>query len=115
MKQLILSLGFLALLSCGSKTVNLESHDTQSKTVIRVLGEKESSLDPFRVNITVEANGLKEHVATEIYAGTIDSTNLKFDWREPGVCLMTFTQQDNTTRKILAVALEDKIGLKEME
>jgi hypothetical protein len=115
MRKLFLALTCTLFMACGSKKATLESVDTKTATHIHILAERESSLDPFQVNIQVEGNGLKESIGTEIFAGQLDSTNVHFDWREPGVCLITFMQQDNTKRKILAVALPERIGLKEME
>ena len=104
----------LVLASCGSKNVELNSKDPQSDAHITITGEKVSSVDPYKVNILVESQNKKESVGTEIFSSTLDSTNVNFEWQQPGVCLITFSQQDNSTRKILAVALENKIGLKEI-
>ena len=115
MKHLVLiSIIALTLFSCDNKTVELNSQDPKSNAHIKITGEKASSIDPYKVNILVEATEKKESVSTEIFSGSLDSTNVKFDWQEPGVCLITFSQQDNSIRKILAVALENKIGLKEI-
>ena len=115
MKHLLISsLIVFGMFSCGNKNVELNSQDPKSNAHIKVIGEKTSSLDPYKVNIIVEANEKKESVGTEIFSGSLDSTNVNFEWQEPGVCLITFSQQDNTTRKILAVALENKIGLREI-
>ena len=115
MKHLLISLFFVsAIFSCGSKNVELNSQDAMSDAHIKITGEKVSSVDPYKINIVVESEGKKESVGTEIFSGSLDSTNVNFDWQEPGVCLITFSQQDNSTRKILAVALGNKIGLKEI-
>ncbi len=115
MKHLLISLLIaFSCFSCGEKNVELNSQDSKSDAHIKITGEKGSSVDPYKVNIFVEANGKKESVGTEIFSGSLDSSNVNFDWQQPGVCLITFSQQDNSTRKILAVALENKIGLKEI-
>lgn len=102
------------LIACGSKTAHLESKDTKTDTHLVVSGKKDSSLDPYVVTILVEGFNQKQDVDIEVYAGALDNSNVSFDWQEPGVCLVTFTQQDNVQRKILAVAMENKIGLKEI-
>ena len=111
---LLFSLSSIFLFACSTTPVHLDSLDTRTETHVLVAGEKPSPVDPFKVNITVESNGLKESIGTEIYAGKLDSTNVHFDWKEPGVCVITFTEQDDTRRKIMAVATEKRIGLREI-
>ena len=114
MKHLFLVPFLLALFACNEKKANIKSQDPTSDANVVVTAEKEGMGEPFLVNIQINAKDLKESVGTEIYAGNLDSTNVHFDWQEPGVCLVTFDQQDNTQRKILAVAMEGKLGLKEI-
>lgn len=110
---LFCSLPFI-LFSCGSKHAELRSKDPKSTATVRLSAEKGTSFDPFLVNIEVSSNELKETIGTEIFASQLDSTNVHFEWQQPGMCLIKFKQQDDTERTILAVVLEDKIGLKEL-
>lgn len=114
MKYPFLSIACMVLFSCSEKTAHIGSKDSNSDAHIQITAEKANSFDPFQVNVMMEGNGLKKNVVTEIYASTIDSTNLKFEWLEAGVCLMTFTQQDNTKRKIRAVLMDDGIAFKDL-
>lgn len=114
MKHLFLAACTLVLFSCDEKKASLQSQDPKSRAQVLVTAEKEGMGEPFLVNIQIKADSLRESVGTEIYAGDLDSTNVHFDWQEPGVCLVTFHQQDNTERKILAVVVAGKVGLKEV-
>ena len=109
----ILLLLSVFLYSCKKESIHLEDVSPDSKITITIKGEKSSSMDPFLVNITTKGYGFNETITTEIYSGTIDSNNLKFNWKSNKECYFVFLQQDNTTRKMHLKVDDDRILLSE--
>ena len=101
------------LFSCKKESIHLEDVSPDRKITITVEGEKPSSMDPYMVNISTKGYGFNETISTEIYSGTIDSNNLKFNWVSNKECYFVFLQQDNTTRRMHLKVDDDRILLSE--
>ena len=101
------------LFSCKNEKVQILDSSPDKKIKITILGEKSSTVDPFMVNIKTEGYGYNETISTEIYASTLDSNNVKFNWRNNKECYFIFLQQDNTVRRMHLKIDDEQIMLNE--
>jgi len=112
MKKLILLLFSVFLLSCGEKKESLIKESTDKKVKISLIGTKSMALDPWKLDIQVEAYGEKGTLSTE-YHGEISDSNITFLWLENGVCEISLKEQDGVVRTVLIKA--DSRGIQAQE
>lgn len=95
LKSLVIIIAVFTIQSCESeKTKPLTSSSADGKMNITISAQRESSADPFTV--TISCDQFENSATTEIYASTIDSTNVDFNWASNTSCIITFTHRDGT-------------------
>lgn len=99
--------------ACSHEKFDRIEISKDKKLTIAITGERSTFLDPFLVSINTRGYGFDETITTEIHSGSIDSSNLKFDWRSNNECYISFVQQDNTIRKIHVQSSAESILLNE--
>jgi hypothetical protein len=100
--------------ACGMKeTAQTSSTSPDGNSTITISGTKNFG-DPWQAAIKINAFKQEQQVTTEIYADGLSEKNIKFNWFDSNHCIITISQQDNTTRTFGVDVSEQKIGLKEM-
>jgi hypothetical protein len=110
----ILFLLFLA--ACNGKTSALleETHDN-GKVKITVKGERLTSVEPWKVNLTVKAYNFKEgSLIFEIYAEDLNAETVSFNWLDETNCQIIFTQQDGVKRTFHLIASPNQMQMAEV-
>lgn len=89
----------LAFQSCESeKTAPIKSSSADGKINIEVSGERSSSADPYMV--TIACDQFENTASVEIYASTLDSTNVKFNWLSNQECIISITHRDGEVTQV---------------
>ncbi|MFM9943926.1 MAG: hypothetical protein ACKVQB_01705 [Bacteroidia bacterium] len=107
---------FIALVSCGGKTVALiKKESPNGKVKITIEAKRVSSIESWKVDLKVKAFNFKEgKLEFEIYAEDLNDDSVTFDWKDEGHCIIIFKQQDNTERKFELLASSEQLQLAEM-
>ena len=107
----------LLLNSCGHPvSASLSSPSPDGKTTINVNAKKQAALDPFIVTLEVRSgNSVDGSLQFEIAASSIDSSNVKFDWKDPRNCMIYFTQSDGEKRIFSFYSTNNNVILQEFK
>lgn len=111
MKKIICYSFLLPLLfllnSCNPEESELiTSTSEDGEMIVSVQGNRYSSMDPFKVNITVAVNEKTAEASTEVYADKLDATNVDFNWKSDRVCIVNFTERDGSVNAV-PVSIEE--------
>jgi|JI9StandDraft_1071089.scaffolds.fasta_scaffold78123_1 hypothetical protein len=114
---LALSCFVLFLVSCGnSSKITLLKTSPDKQIKITILAERDLSLEPWKVKLSVQAYDFKEgSLAFQIYATDITDENVKLEWQDKYHCLITFEESDKKLRKFQLRASENQVILGEVE
>jgi hypothetical protein len=106
----------LFLYSCNDKKAAVfENLSPNKKVQIKVVANRPSAVDAWKVEIKVKAYDFKEgYLAFEVYAGDLNDQNVKFDWKDDRNCIITVEQRDGEPRKFQLIADANQVQLGEI-
>jgi hypothetical protein len=119
MRKLIpLLLAVLIFGSCQQRPLSgtVSGSSPDGKTTISATAVRKASLDPFTV--TMEVKTVSESQGSlqfEVAASAIDSSDVKFDWKDNNNCIITFIQSDNEKRIFRYYATATNVILQEVK
>ena len=106
----------LILSSCGQRplTALVSSSSPDGKTQLTVSGKRALTMDPFTVTMEVKTNNnVDGSLQFEVAATSLDSTNVKFAWKDSQNCLITFIYTDGEKRVFRYYATATNVILQE--
>ncbi|MCW5908338.1 MAG: hypothetical protein KIS94_10785 [Chitinophagales bacterium] len=114
--QLILLLFISALTGCGGKTsALLEKEFKEGKVKLTVSGNRSTSVEAWRVDLSVKAYNFKEgKLSFEIYAADLNDETVSFLWEDDNNCKITFIQRDGVKRTFHLIASPEQLQLAEV-
>lgn len=112
----ILSVLFLVLSSCSErKSQQISFFSVTNEIKLHIRGEKPNSLDPWKVNISIDCFGKKDSLGLEIFASDLNKNTVHCTWTGKDECLLKFDQQDNTSRSFMIKSNEGLCSFRELE
>ncbi len=107
---------FLVLAACNGKTDALLEHThADGKVKVAVKGERLTSVEPWKVNLSVKAYNFKEgSLIFEIYADDLNNETVAFTWADDTHCDIIFTQQDGVERTFRLIASPEQMQIAEV-
>lgn len=114
--SLLLMAVILFLSSCNGKTAALiENTSANGKVKIKISANRDTSLDPFKTEITVKAYDFKEgKLLLEVIASDLNNENVKFNWTDENNCLITIEETDKHVRSFQLIASPSQFQLAEI-
>lgn len=111
---LLLLVGLLT--GCGGKTsALLEKEFKEGKVKITISGNRSTSVEAWRVDLSVKAYNFKEgKLSFEIYAADLNDENVTFLWEDDNNCKITFIQRDGVKRIFHLIASPEQLQLAEV-
>ncbi len=105
-----------AFSSCNGKTSALvENTSATGKVKIKISAKRDTSLDPFKTEITVNAYDFKEgKLLLEVIASDLNKENVKFNWADDNNCLITIEETDKHLRSFQLIASPSQFQLAEI-
>ncbi|MFN8437532.1 MAG: hypothetical protein U0V72_07810 [Cytophagales bacterium] len=104
------------LSSCESKKSEvLNFQNTKKDILVKVNGEKPTSLDPWKVNIVITCHNQKDSLGLEIYADDLNHHNVHCTSVSTHEMILKFEQQDNSSRTFSVKANANGCSFKEIE
>ena len=102
--------------SCNGKTSALvENTSANGKVKIKISAKRNSSLDPFKTEITVKAYDFKEgKLLLEVVAADLNNENVKFNWTDENNCHITIEETDKHVRSFQLMASPSQFQLGEI-
>lgn len=106
----------LVLAACNGKTDALLEHThADGKVKVTVKGERLTSVEPWKVNLTVKAYNFKEgSLIFEIYADDLNNETVSFTWADDTHCDIVFTQRDGVKRTFRLIASPEQMQMAEI-
>jgi hypothetical protein len=102
--------------SCTGKTLAfVENTSANGKVKIKISAKRDTSLDPFKTEITVKAYDFKEgKLLLEVIASDLNNENVKFNWTDENDCLITIEETDKHLRSFQLIASPSQFQLAEI-
>lgn len=92
---------FISIGSCQKQeTKPLTSSSADGSMLITVRAERLGALEPYTVHIILHHNNEDLEVTTEVYADTIDETNVQFEWKSEKQCIVHLTHRDGIVNSV---------------
>jgi hypothetical protein len=97
----VVLLMLIGSVSCQKEeTKPLTSSNADGSMIITVKAERLGSLEPYTVHIILTHNNEDLEVTTEVYADTIDESNVKFEWKSDKQCIVHLTHRDGIVNSV---------------
>ncbi len=114
--SLLLMSVMMCFSSCNGKTTALiENTFANGKVKIKISATRDTSLDPFKTEITVKAYDFKEgKLLLEVIASDLNNENVKFNWTDENNCLITIEETDKHVRSFQLIASPSQFQLAEI-
>lgn len=98
MKKVIIGFGISVLFlitACKSEvTEHIVSKNSDKGLLINVWGERSSTLEPWTVYIATDYMADRDTIFTELQADKVDSSNVKFNWKDDTNCIIDLKHRD---------------------
>ena len=105
----------LFLISCTSKSLQLEKKFKDDQVVIAINASKNSSMNPWKVTIKVKAYKLQEgSLMFEHQKANLNSNDITFNWVSETECIIGFPYEDGKIRKFQLDVSPDNYQLLEI-
>lgn len=110
MKKLFPVLGLLLfLVGCNGEIQNIEFTSPEGGNKISLTGERQGSVGPIIVQLTMTEGERKAGFSFEHQAGSLTTENVKADWKNDAHALLTFTLDDGAMWEVECFFTEDKL------
>jgi len=95
----------LLLNGCSERKAEMAMENATGEVGILFLGTQKSALEAWNVKMTIFAyNRPETNLQTEVFVTNLNEENVKVDWENENLAIITFHERDNSERKFKLLA-----------